>query len=108
MSIANILAYHFRILRHLAPGLGVAAYSIVQLGSLSGTARAALDIDNRMMAYQETLTDAFLSEVRYAGRFLITRAACKPRRISPVQGRFQALYGRDDVTRDHPLRLRRV
>ena len=55
--------------------VGVAAYSIVQLGSLSGTARAALDIDNRMMVYQETLTDAFLSEVRYAGRFLITRAA---------------------------------
>jgi CHASE3 domain sensor protein len=54
--------------------VGVAAYSIVQLGSLSGTARAALDSDNRMMAYQETLTDAFLSEVRYAGRFLITRA----------------------------------
>jgi CHASE3 domain sensor protein len=55
--------------------VGVAAYSIVQLGNLSGTARAALDIDNRMMVYQETLTDAFLSEVRYAGRFLITRAA---------------------------------
>ena len=55
--------------------VGVAAYSIVHLGSLSGTARAALDIDNRMMVYQETLTDAFLSEVRYAGRFLITRAA---------------------------------
>jgi CHASE3 domain sensor protein len=55
--------------------VGVAAYSIVQLGSLSGTARAALDVDNRMIAYQETLTDAFLSEVRYAGRFLLTRAA---------------------------------
>jgi CHASE3 domain sensor protein len=54
--------------------VGVAAYSIIQLGSLGGTARAALDIDNRMMVYQETLTDAFLSEVRYAGRFLITRA----------------------------------
>jgi CHASE3 domain sensor protein len=53
----------------------VAAYSIFQLGSLSGTARAALDVDNRMIAYQETLTDAFLSEVRYAGRFLLTRAA---------------------------------
>jgi CHASE3 domain sensor protein len=53
---------------------GVAAYSIVQLGGLSGTARVALNTDNRMIAYQETLTDAFLSEVRYAGRFLITRA----------------------------------
>lgn len=55
--------------------VGLSAYSIVQLGALSATARAALDSDNRMMAYQETLTDAFLSEVRYAGKFLITRAA---------------------------------
>jgi CHASE3 domain sensor protein len=53
---------------------GVAAYSIIQLSGLSGTARSALNTDNRMMAYQETLTDALLSEVRYAGRFLITRA----------------------------------
>ncbi|HEU4640206.1 MAG TPA: hypothetical protein VFS84_15240, partial [Candidatus Binatia bacterium] len=42
-------------------GSGVAAYSIVQLGGLSGTARSALDSENRMMAYQETLTEAFLS-----------------------------------------------
>src|ERR671914_584405 len=55
--------------------VAVAGYSIFQLGGLSGTARAALDRDNRMIAYQETLTDAFLSEIRYAGRFLITRAA---------------------------------
>jgi CHASE3 domain sensor protein len=53
--------------------VGVASYSIVQLGGLSGTARAALDTDNRMIAYEETLTDAFLSEVRYAGRFIITQ-----------------------------------
>ena len=65
-----ILGYSVILLLAVA----VAAYSILQLGSLSGTARAALDVDNRMMGYQETLTDAFLSEVRYAGRFLITRA----------------------------------
>jgi CHASE3 domain sensor protein len=53
--------------------VGVACYSIVQLGGLSGTARAALDTDNRMIAYEEILTDAFLSEVRYAGRFLINQ-----------------------------------
>jgi CHASE3 domain sensor protein len=53
---------------------GVSAFSVVQLGGLSGTARSALDSENRMIAYQETLTDALLSEVRYAGRFLITRA----------------------------------
>lgn len=47
-------------------------YSIVQLGSLSGTARSALDTDHRMIGYQEALTDAFLSEVRYGGKYLIT------------------------------------
>jgi CHASE3 domain sensor protein len=52
--------------------VGVSSYSIVQLGRLSGTARAALDTDNRLIAYQEKLTDTFLSEVRYAGRFIIT------------------------------------
>jgi hypothetical protein len=47
-------------------------YSIVQLGSLSGTARSALDTNRRMIAYQESLIDAFLSEVRYGGKYLIT------------------------------------
>jgi CHASE3 domain sensor protein len=47
-------------------------YSIVQLGSLSGTAHSALDTNQRMIAYQEALTDAFLSQVRYGGKYLIT------------------------------------
>ena len=47
-------------------------YSIVQLGSLSGTARSALDSNHRMIDDQEALTDAFLSEVRYGGKYLIT------------------------------------
>jgi CHASE3 domain sensor protein len=54
--------------------VGVLSYSIVRLGWLSGTARAALDTDYRMIAYQEKLTDALLSEVRYAGRFIIHHA----------------------------------
>jgi len=54
--------------------VGLSAYSIIQLGGLSTTARAALDIDNRMIGIEEKLTDAFLSEVRYAGRFIITHA----------------------------------
>lgn len=47
-------------------------YSIVQLGSLSGTARTALDSNHRMINYQEALTDAFLSQVRYGGKYLLT------------------------------------
>jgi len=54
--------------------IGAASYSIVQLGELSGTARTALNTDNRMVAHEEKLTDAFLSEVRYAGRFIITHS----------------------------------
>jgi CHASE3 domain sensor protein len=53
--------------------LSIAAclYSIIQLGTLSRTARAALDGDHRMIGYQEALTDAFLSEVRYGGKYII-------------------------------------
>lgn len=47
-------------------------YSIVQLGALSESARAALDGNHRMIAYEEALADAFLSEVRYGGKYLIT------------------------------------
>ncbi len=54
--------------------VGLSAFSIVQLGSLSTTARTALETDTRRIATVETLTDAFLSEVRYAGRFIITHA----------------------------------
>ena len=47
-------------------------YSIVQLGSLSGTARTALDTNHRIISYQEALADAFLSQVRYGGKYLLT------------------------------------
>jgi CHASE3 domain sensor protein len=72
---------------------GVAAYSIVQLGGLSGTARSALDSENRMMAYQETLTDAFLSEVRYAGRFLLTRADAHQKEFRQFKEDFKRYMG---------------
>lgn len=54
--------------------VGASLYSIVQLGELSQTARAALETDYRTIAHQETLTDAFLSEARYGGKYLITQA----------------------------------
>ncbi len=47
-------------------------YSIMQLGALSGAARSALDVHQQMIAYQEGLTEAFLSEVRYGGKYLIS------------------------------------
>lgn len=47
-------------------------YSILQLGILSGAARNALDTNHRMIGYQEGMTEAFLSEVRYGGKYLIS------------------------------------
>jgi CHASE3 domain sensor protein len=49
-------------------------YSIIQLGSLTGIARSALDSNHRMIDYQEGLTDSFLSQVRYGGKYLLTHA----------------------------------
>ena len=56
----------------LALFVGVSSYAVIELGGLSRAARAALDTDNRMIADEEKLADAFLSEVRYAGQFLIS------------------------------------
>jgi CHASE3 domain sensor protein len=54
--------------------IGTSFYSIIQLSAFSKTARAAIDTDYRMIASQETLTDALLSEVRYGGKYLITQS----------------------------------
>lgn len=51
--------------------IGILSYAIIRLAELSQTAHTALDTDNRMIEYQETLTDLFLSEARYAGKFVI-------------------------------------
>lgn len=62
--------------------VAVCLYTIVELGRLSQTARSALDGDQRMIGYQEALTDAFLSEARYGGKFIFTQA---PDRYSEMQ-----------------------
>jgi hypothetical protein len=54
--------------------VGTSTYAIVQLGELSQTARVAVDTDYRTIAQQENLTDAFLSEVRYGGKYLLTQS----------------------------------
>src|SRR5215510_8030538 len=72
--------------------LSVAAclYTIIQLGTLSQTVRTALDSDQRMIGYQEALTDAFLSEVRYGGKFIFT----------PTKDRYeQSLQFKNDFSR---------
>lgn len=70
--------------------LSIAAclYSIIQLGTLSQTAREALDGDHRMIGYQEALTDAFLSEVRYGGKYIITHAADRHEQLQQFKSDF--------------------
>jgi hypothetical protein len=55
--------------------VAVSGYSINQLGKLSDAAHMALRVDQRMIDDSEKLADAFLSEVRYAGQFIVTHAA---------------------------------
>jgi CHASE3 domain sensor protein len=58
----------------LIMAVAISSYSIVRLGGLSATAGTLSNTDNRLIADAEKLTDAFLSEVRYAGRFIITHS----------------------------------
>jgi len=55
--------------------VGLSLYSIFQLGRLSDTVKTALNVDNRMIASEEKLTDAILSELRYGSKFIITHAS---------------------------------
>jgi hypothetical protein len=75
--------------------LSVAAclYSIIQLGTLSRTARAALDGDQRMINYQEGLTDAFLSEVRYSGKFIFTHTEDRYEQLRQFKNDFARYLG---------------
>ena len=47
-------------------------YSIVELGSVSGSARSALVSSQEVTADKEALIDTFLSQARYGGKYLIT------------------------------------
>lgn len=75
--------------------LSVAAclYSIMQLGTLSRTARAALDGDHRMIDYQEALTDIFLSEVRYSGKYVITHTEDRHEQLRQFKNDFARYMG---------------
>ena len=52
----------------------VSGYSVLQLGRLSAAAHIALSIEQRMIDQADGLADAFLSEVRYGGKFSVTQA----------------------------------
>ena len=54
--------------------LAVSGYAVFQLGRLSSLAHTAVKIDQKMIDQSDVLADAFLSEVRYAGKFSATQA----------------------------------
>ena len=55
--------------------VAVSSYSLIQLGRLSAAAHIAVSIEQRMLDQADGLADAFLSEVRYGGKFSVTQAA---------------------------------
>lgn len=54
--------------------VAVSSYSVFQLGQLSRAAHIAVNVEQRMLDHTERMADAFLSEVRYAGKFSVTQA----------------------------------
>src|SRR5262245_23556546 len=91
--------------------VGISSYSTIQLGRLSSTARDALDVDSRMIGYQEKLTDIFLSEVRYAGKFIITHTGSLHEQFLQFKTDFVRYMGESQllaVTPDVKARLSRV
>jgi len=55
--------------------VAISGYSSIQLGNLGEAANLALNVEQQMIDHSEKLADAFLSEVRYAGKFTVTHAA---------------------------------
>jgi len=92
--------------------LGTISYSVFQLAQLSSLAHSALVTENRMIGYQEKLTDAFLSEARYAGKFLITRAKSLYDQLQQFKGDFgryiEELKAASAQSADLGMRIARV
>jgi len=68
--------------------VGISGYSSIQMGKLSESANLALNIEQRMIDHSEKLADAFLSEVRYAGKFSVTNAAVYQDQFKQFKGDF--------------------
>jgi CHASE3 domain sensor protein len=68
--------------------VAITSYSVLQLGQLSSSAHTALNTENRMIGYEEKLTDVFLSEVRYAGKFIITHSKPLHDQLQQFKGDF--------------------
>ena len=84
--------------------VAISGYSSIQLGKLSESANLAVNVEQRMIDHSEKLADAFLSEVRYAGKFIVTHAAVHQDQSKQFKGDFdrylaqlKALHGPKDA-----------
>ena len=73
--------------------VGTSTYAILQLSELSQTARMAVDTDYRTIAQQENLTDAFLSEARYGGKYLLTQSPSSYDQFRQFKNDFLRYFG---------------
>jgi two-component system sensor histidine kinase GlrK len=53
--------------------MGVSIYAIAQLRELEDVSRTILSVDNRMITYEQKLTDIMLSMIRYEKKFIILK-----------------------------------
>src|SRR5690242_15369081 len=74
MSVPTLRRFIVSYSIMLALMVAVSGYSVMQLGKLSAAAHIAINVEQTMIAETNRLADAFLSEVRYAGKFTATQA----------------------------------
>ena len=74
MSVPTLRRFIVSYSTMLALMVAVSGYSVMQLGKLSAAAHVAINVEQTMIAETNRLADAFLSEVRYAGKFSATQA----------------------------------
>ena len=77
--------------------VAVSSYSVIQLGRLSAAAHIAVSIEQRMIDQADGLADAFLSEVRYGGKFSVTQAVVHYEQYKEFKADFEA----NDLTYEH-------
>jgi two-component system sensor histidine kinase GlrK len=59
----------------LAFGAGMSVYAIVQLGKVQNVTHSIILVDNALLDFHKSLTDALLSETRYEKKFVIMHDA---------------------------------
>lgn len=74
MSIPTLRRFTLSYAVMLTLMVTVSGYSVLELGKLSAAAHLALNVEQTMIDETNRLADAFLSEVRYAGKFGATQA----------------------------------